>query len=183
MLAASLFWSSHVAYWAIGLTIFGLALSLGNVLAPATESIMNSVAEEKAGVGSAMNDVTRQVAGALGVAIVGSIATTVYQDRIGSAMSGLAPGARATAEGSVGGANAVAGTLPPGLAQQVTDAAGSAFTEALGIGLAGSAAVVVAVAAIVARRLPPRDLPVGGALPAPAAARPVRRLRTSPAGA
>jgi Na+/melibiose symporter-like transporter len=183
VLAASLFWSSHVAYWAIGLTIFGLALSLGNVLAPATESIMNSVSEEKAGVGSAMNDVTRQVAGALGVAVVGSIATTVYQDRVGSAMSGLAPGARETAEGSVGGAHAVAGTLPPGLAQQVTDAAGSAFTEALGIGLAGSAAVAVAVAAIVARRLPPRDLPVGGARPAPAAARPVRQLRQSPAGA
>jgi DHA2 family multidrug resistance protein-like MFS transporter len=130
-----------------------------------------------------MNDVTRQVAGALGVAVVGSIATTVYQDRVGSAMSGLAPGARETAEGSVGGANAVAGTLPPGLAQQVTDAAGSAFTEALGIGLAGSAAIAVAVAAIVARRLPPRDLPVGGARPAPAAARPVRQLRQSPAGA
>ena len=55
------------------LVTFGLALSMGAVMAPATDSVMGAVPEAKAGVGSAMNDVTRQVGGALGVAVIGSL--------------------------------------------------------------------------------------------------------------
>ena len=46
---------------------------MGLTMAPATESVMGSLPREKAGVGSAVNDTTRQMGGALGVAIIGSV--------------------------------------------------------------------------------------------------------------
>ena len=62
------------------LVTFGLALSMGAAMAPATDSVMSAVPEAKAGVGSAMSDVTRQVGGALGVAVIGSLIGTAYSD-------------------------------------------------------------------------------------------------------
>ena len=59
-----------------------MAAGLGLVMAPATESVMGSLPLAKAGVGSAVNDTTRQVGGALGVAIVGSVVSSVYGTKI-----------------------------------------------------------------------------------------------------
>ena len=68
-----------------------MAVGMGLVMAPATESIMGSLPRAKAGVGSAVNDTTRQVGGALGVAVVGSVMTSAYGPRIArrSRRSGL----------------------------------------------------------------------------------------------
>ena len=55
---------------------------MGLTMAPATESIMGSLPRAKAGVGSAMNDTTRQVGGALGVAIIGSVMSSVYGPQV-----------------------------------------------------------------------------------------------------
>jgi EmrB/QacA subfamily drug resistance transporter len=63
-----------------------MAVGMGLVMAPATESIMGSLPRAKAGVGSAMNDTTRQVGGALGVAVVGSVMLSVYSGRVGDAI-------------------------------------------------------------------------------------------------
>ena len=65
-----------------------LAIGMGLVMAPATESIMGSLPRAKAGVGSAMNDTTRQVGGALGVAVVGSVMLSTYGGRVGDAITG-----------------------------------------------------------------------------------------------
>ena len=78
---------------------------------PATDSVMGAVPEEKSGVASAMNDVTRQVAGALGTAVIGSLITSLYASRIGDSAAALPEEARA-AEDSIGQANAVAAHLP-----------------------------------------------------------------------
>ena len=51
---------------------------MGMTMAPATESVMGSLPRDKAGVGSAVNDTTRQMGGALGVAIIGSVVSSVY---------------------------------------------------------------------------------------------------------
>lgn len=64
-----------------------MAVGMGLVMAPATESIMGSLPRAKAGVGSAMNDTTRQVGGALGVAVVGSVMLSVYGGRAGDAIT------------------------------------------------------------------------------------------------
>ena len=78
VLSTSLAWTPGMAPVLLGFVTFGLALSMGAVMAPATESVMSAVPEAKAGVGSAMSDVTRQVGGALGVAVIGSIIASAY---------------------------------------------------------------------------------------------------------
>src|SRR5438270_13123834 len=90
-------------YGHIFMSLLFLGVGMGFAIAPATESIMGSLPIEKAGVGSAMNDTTRQVGGALGVAILGSVFSSAY-------IAGLAPALRATpamaakAAGQAGGA-------------------------------------------------------------------------------
>jgi DHA2 family multidrug resistance protein-like MFS transporter len=66
VLSTSLAWTPEMAPVLLGLVTFGLALSMGVVMAPATDAVMSAVPEAKAGVGSAMSDVTRQVGGATG---------------------------------------------------------------------------------------------------------------------
>jgi EmrB/QacA subfamily drug resistance transporter len=70
--------------WRIVLMASGIALTM----APATESIMGSLPLAKAGVGSAVNDTTRQVGGALGVAVVGSVLASVYGSQVGDFLVG-----------------------------------------------------------------------------------------------
>src|SRR5262245_8839739 len=139
LLASTLFWTADMPYWPLGLWLWGIAFSMGWVMAPSTTSVMNSVPREKSGVASAMNDVTRQVAGALGTAIVGSLISTCYVSGLGDSTAALPEASRAAAEGSIGQANAVASTLPAADAASLSDAAASAFTDALGIAFAVTA--------------------------------------------
>ena len=120
-----------------------LALGMGLVMAPATESIMGSLPLAKAGVGSAVNDTTRQVGGALGVAIVGSVLSSVYGSKIAEVLGGgnLPAEAVETAKGSLGGALAVA-RQAGAAGQSLQDAALGGFVDALHV-----AALVAAVAA------------------------------------
>lgn len=104
-------WEPGTSYALIGLFIFGTTLFMGNVMAPATESVMAAVPRAKAGVGSAMNDVNRMVAGALGVAVIGSIASSAYSSQMEGATAGLPPAAAAAATDSVGAGMAVAARL------------------------------------------------------------------------
>src|SRR5665647_3528936 len=89
VLSATVFWTPAQSVWLIVLWLFVLGLAMGSVMAPATDSVMGSVPPAKAGVASAMNDVTRQVGGALGVAIVGSLINTIYTSRIGDTAAAL----------------------------------------------------------------------------------------------
>jgi len=78
---------------------------LGLITAPATEAIMGVVPKEKAGVGSAVNDATRLFGATLGVAVIGSIAASLYATRLGATIPPDLPlGAALAAKGSVGGA-------------------------------------------------------------------------------
>ena len=146
VLSTSLAWTPEMAPVLLGLVTFGLALSMGAAMAPATASVMSAVPEARAGVGSAMSDVTRQVGGALGVAVIGSIIGTAYS----RGMSGE-PDAAAD---SVGAAHAVAGQAGGSAGRELADTAGRAFTDALGIGLTAAAAVALAGAVLVLLRLP-----------------------------
>ena len=82
VLSTSLAWTPDMAPVLVGLVAFGLAVSMGSVMAPATACVMSAVPEIKAGVGSAMNDVTRQVGGALGVAVIGSVIGGAYTGKM-----------------------------------------------------------------------------------------------------
>lgn len=72
--------SPYVGIVLISMILMGLGLAI--VQGPATESIMGSVELDEAGVGSAVNDTTREVGGALGVAVLGSIVASAYTDRV-----------------------------------------------------------------------------------------------------
>jgi EmrB/QacA subfamily drug resistance transporter len=146
VLSTSLVWTPDMAPVLLGLVSFGLAVSMGAVMAPATASVMSAVPEAKAGVGSAMSDVTRQVGGALGVAVIGSIIGTAYSRYMADEPD--------AARESVGAAHAVAGRVGGGPGRELADTAGHAFTDALGIGLTAAAAVALAGAVLVLLRLP-----------------------------
>src|SRR4029079_18363736 len=84
-----------------------LGIGLGATTAPATESIMGSLSADKAGVGSAVNDTTRELGGTLGVAIIGSVFSSVYinaLDNGGGAFAQLPPDAQHATLESVGAA-------------------------------------------------------------------------------
>jgi EmrB/QacA subfamily drug resistance transporter len=142
-----------------------IALGMAFVMAPATESVMGSLPLAKAGVGSAVNDTTRQVGGALGVAVVGSVLASVYGSEVGDFLAGTPAPAPAVdaATGSLGGAIGVAERLratggPGGaaLADQLLAVANQSFVDALHLGALVAAGatlvgVVVAVAFLPAR--------------------------------
>jgi EmrB/QacA subfamily drug resistance transporter len=154
VLSSTLLWSPSMPYWPIGTWFLFMAFFMGWVMAPSTASVMESVPAEKSGVASAMNDVTRQVAGALGTAVVGSLIATFYTSRIHEHVATLPDAARTTAEGSVGEANAVAATLPASDGASLASAAAHAFTDSLGLSLAIASIVSVIGALAVRRWLP-----------------------------
>ena len=135
-----------------------LSMGMGMVMAPATESIMGSLPPAKAGVGSAMNDTTRQMGGALGVAIIGSVLATRYRPGVASRLTALHAPARviAQAKDSVGGAVNAARQLGGTLGAQVAASARLEFVHAFGGALRVGSAVVLLAAAIVFKFLPAR---------------------------
>ncbi|HEV8296717.1 MAG TPA: DHA2 family efflux MFS transporter permease subunit [Acidimicrobiales bacterium] len=130
------------------------ALGMGLIIAPATATIMGAIPMNRAGVGSAVNDTTRQVGGALGVAVMGSLATSAYHHTLNERVSslGLSDRALGDSRASLGGALRTAQELP---STPLADAARQGFID--GLRVASIVAVVVALAgAAVAWRLLPR---------------------------
>jgi hypothetical protein len=117
---------------------------MGVTAAPATGEIMSAVPLSKAGVGSAVNDTTRELGGALGIAILGSIATTAYRSSIDVAGLGLGGSEQHLAEESIGTATRVASQVPAGAA--VRAQAASAFTDAFALVSAVSVGIVLTAA-------------------------------------
>jgi EmrB/QacA subfamily drug resistance transporter len=161
VLSTSLLWTPDMAPVLLGFVTFGLSLSMGTAMAPATDSVMSAVPESRAGVGSAMSDVTRQVGGALGVAVIGSL--------IGSAYAGDVSG---PAGESIGAAHAIAGRIGGPAGHELAESASRAFTDALGVGLTAAAAVALAGALLVLLRLPGDRARSAAAVPPAAAAQP-----------
>ena len=133
-----------------------MAVGMGLTMAPATESIMGSLPREKAGVGSAVNDTTRQVGGALGVAIIGSIVSSAYASRIATSVPGFGVVGDAVTTAQQSLANAL--RLAPGTdnPQGYVDAVRDAFVHSLSLGLRFSAVVVLIAAVLAWRFLPAR---------------------------
>jgi EmrB/QacA subfamily drug resistance transporter len=155
-LTTALLWTPDMPYWPIGLWFFFGAVSMGCIMGPATGSVMGAVPKEKSGVASAMNDVTRQVGGSLGTAVIGSLITSLYSSRIADTAAALPAGAESAVKDSIGSADAVAATLPADQAASLAHSAAVAFTDALGIGLCAAATAAFVAAVVVIRRLPAR---------------------------
>ena len=132
-----------------------MAAGMGMTMAPATESVMGSLPRAKAGVGSAINDTTRQVGGALGVAVIGSVVTSVYSKRIVdlAGVFGLSGPQEATAESSLGAAQQVGASLG-GQADAFVQAANDSFVDAMSVGLRVGVVVIVFAAVMAWKFLP-----------------------------
>jgi len=135
------------AVLALAMVLLGAGMSL--TAAPATGSIMSAVPPAKAGVGSAVNDTTREVGGALGIAVLGSIASAVYRSSIDLKGLSLPPQVRTAATESVGAATVIAGQAGQGGAE-LAARAGAAFTDAFNLTSLVAAAVALAAAGAVA---------------------------------
>jgi EmrB/QacA subfamily drug resistance transporter len=143
----------HTGYEGILITQCLFALGMGLTIAPATASIMGAVPAGRAGVGSAINDTTRQVGGALGVAVMGSIGASIYHAQMAThvGVAHLSTAGAAAARDSIGAAATVAAKAPGAQAQLVMAASRQAFTNGLnaaswvaaGVALAGAAVALV----------------------------------------
>jgi len=157
LLALPLLWDTTTgATWLVA-WFFGLTLALGLVTAPATDAVIGAVPAAKSGVASATNTVARMVAGALGVAVIGSLVSSLYSNDVGGKLDALPAGAQGQAESSVGAASAIAAHLPSHVASHVLAVSGDAFTQAMGYGLLVGAGCAAAAALLVLRFLPARE--------------------------
>ena len=147
-----------------------LATGLSLVTAPATEAVMGSVPKEQAGAGSAINDLSRELGGVLGVAVVGSVFASVYGPSLvrGVAQFPIPDDALAAARESVAAALSVASQAPAVAQGPIADAARTSFIDGMSAGslTAAGFAVAGAIAAFAFLPAKPRraDAPVGMAL-------------------
>jgi EmrB/QacA subfamily drug resistance transporter len=135
-----------------------LAVGMANVMAPATESIMGSLPRAKAGVGSAVNDTTRQVGGALGVALLGSLLASVYRQDMRSGLAGsgapegLVERASTTVQAGVAAGRATGGEL----GDRIVTVAQSSFMSGYHLAVVVAAGITLLGAAGVFLWLPAR---------------------------
>ncbi|WP_341720317.1 MFS transporter [Micromonospora sp. FIMYZ51] len=150
--------------WVVLVVFFLQGTGMANIMPPATESIMSALPREKAGVGSAVSNTIRQVAAALGVAVIGSVLAAGYRAGIDPTLADLPPAARGAAGESISGAYAAAGQLGPA-APELVAAANDAFVSAMHWSAALAALVAAAGILVALRWLPGRS---GAGVPAPA---------------
>jgi hypothetical protein len=155
--------SVATSYVELAAQMIVLGLGMGLTTAPATEAIMGVVPKEKAGIGSAMNDATRELGGTLGVAVIGSVFASLYASRL-SLPAGLPAEATQAAPESVGGAFiaaqrvADAGLGP--MAEQLRAAASASFFDGFAIGCLVAAGVAALGAIAAAILLPAQPLAI-----------------------
>jgi Na+/melibiose symporter-like transporter len=137
------------------LTRLGMGLGFGFTTAPVTESIMGSLPPSRAGIGSAVNDTTRQTGGAIGVAVLGTIFAARYHANIGKLLF-LPPADRASARESIGTSLGTAKQLGGPSAQQLLRVAHNAFLSSLRLTYAVAVCVVVLAIGVAWRFLPAR---------------------------
>jgi EmrB/QacA subfamily drug resistance transporter len=128
----------------------GIALSMS----PMTASIMMAVPARRAGAGSAMNDATRELGAALGIAVLGSVAASKYASKIAPFLRGLSPSDKSAASTSIAGAHRVAATLPQPAQNVLTSAADHAFVGGIHLAVTVGAILALISAGIVYRYLP-----------------------------
>ena len=143
-------------YAALAACMLVIAVGLGLGGMPGTDSIMGAVSKERAGVGSATNDTTREIGCALGVAVLGSVLSSGYRDAIGDQFAGLGPTLSASARDSIGAATVVAHSLPGAAGAEVARIANDAFTSGMSTAMVIAAVVVAAASAVLFAWLPAR---------------------------
>lgn len=143
-------------YWDLALPLLIMSTGIGLCTAPATSAIMGAVPDEKQGVASAVNDTTREVGAALGIAVAGSVLAAQYGDRLQPHLGALPESLRTAASNSLAEALEVAARLGPQGAP-LSEAAQVAFLEAMHTSLIALGVLCTVAAAFIALWAPGRD--------------------------
>ncbi len=157
-LGAFMFVSASTPIWVLLVTYFVQGAGMANVIPPATEAVMSALPREKAGVGSAINNTMRQVGGALGVAVLGSILSQVYRGEIAGQLGALPASLRDAAAESIASTYAVAARMGAA-GNAIIEPANNAFVQAMHWTAGGSAFVALLGLAAVVRWLPRQAVP------------------------
>ncbi|MEU9316678.1 MFS transporter [Streptomyces sp. NPDC048295] len=139
--------------WVLCLLFFVQGTGMAHVMTPVTVSVMQALPREKAGSGSAVNNTFRQVGGALGVAVLGSVLSTVYRGDIEGHLGAVPAGARQAAGESIEATLGIADKLGPAGAPLVASA-NDAFLKAMHVTAVGSASVALVGTLVVALFMP-----------------------------
>jgi EmrB/QacA subfamily drug resistance transporter len=129
---------THTSYWLMVAGLLVIGVGMGAAMTPATSAITEALPPAQQGVGSAINDLAREVGGAIGIAVIGSVLTAAYQSRVD--LTGLPSRV----------AHAVKGSFPLAshLSAPIAQRADAGFVSAMHIALltAGGAALLAAIA-------------------------------------
>jgi MFS transporter, DHA2 family, multidrug resistance protein len=136
----------------LGLLVGGsvvFSLGLTPVVTLTTDLVVGSAPPERAGAASAISETSSELGGALGIAVLGSVAAAIYRMRMANTLPAGLPGSAAeAASGTIGGAAAVAAELPPAASGPLLEAARQAFVLGLQSSAVISACVMLAAAAV-----------------------------------
>jgi EmrB/QacA subfamily drug resistance transporter len=144
-------WTSTTEILIIMLFGFGFGLGMPSL----TDMVMASVPVEDAGVGSAVNDVARELGSALGVAVIGTFISGLYRSNVDEQLAGRVPAeVLETASEGIGAVAAVTPTLPDDIAIVTFDGTSTAFVDAMNSGFWLSAAILAGAVGIAAWLLP-----------------------------
>ena len=145
--------------WVLEVLFFLMGTGMAHVMPPATVMIMSSLPREKAGSGSAVNNTFRQVGGAMGVAVLGSLLSTTYRNGIDGHLGVLPASDRRAAGESVQATLSIAEKLGSA-GRALVRPANDAFIHAMHITAIGSAAVALVGAVVVLVFMPGKDAAV-----------------------
>jgi EmrB/QacA subfamily drug resistance transporter len=158
---------SMLGYWRLGLTtpvwllevtFFVQGAGMGLIMPAATESVMSVIPRDRGGAGSAITNTSRQVAVALGVAVLGSILAQAYRGQLAPDLTVLPPTARGPATSSIAATQQAAAHLGPA-GHKLLAAASQAFVHSMHITSLISAAIAVAGAGVMLAWMPGRPTP------------------------
>lgn len=144
------------SYLQLAWPLLVMSTGIGLCTAPTTSAVMGAVPDEKQGVASAVNDATREIGAALGIAVAGSILAAGYGNALGPRVADLPEEVRAPAMDSLAQALAVADRLGPA-GRTLAETAQSAFLESMNASLLVLATVVTVAAVLVGLWAPGRD--------------------------
>ncbi|MET9426981.1 MULTISPECIES: MFS transporter [unclassified Streptomyces] len=169
-LASFAFYDASTPVWVLEVVLFAQGAGMAHVMPPVTVTVMQSLPRARAGAGSAISNTFRQVGGALGVAVLGSVLSTAYRDGVEGRLGAVPPGtARDAAGESIEGTLAAADRLGAA-GRDLAPAAYDAFLAAMHLTALVSTGAALVGAAVVATVLPARKPPHGhGGGPAPQA--------------
>ncbi len=143
-------------------TLFLVGGGMGMAMGPLTVIMVRAMPRSKQGVASAINSTARELGGALGVAILGSISAPIYASHVQPVTSRLPAEAAVAVGDSLAGAGAVSAAIPGPLGQTILAVARTAFVDGMDAAVMAGAVVAVAGAVIALALLPGRgaDNPV-----------------------